>query len=248
MNAFIITTLAGLSTILGSFLIFSKKKPENILNISLSFAAGVMFSISICDLIPTSYSMISETYHLIPTILIVSIFFLIGVLFSNMIDKYLPTDTKILKDSKLYTVGLISCIAIILHNIPEGIITYITSSQNLQLGIHLSIAIALHNIPEGISISVPIYYSTGSKKRAFFYTFLSGMSEPLGAFIAYFFLAPYVTNFIMGILYAFIGGIMTQISLQELLPQALSYKQKRKTFLIFIIGILFMLGQHFLLG
>ena len=165
-----------------------------------------------------------------------------------MIDKYLPTDTKILKDSKLYTVGLISCIAIILHNIPEGIITYITSSQNLQLGIHLSIAIALHNIPEGISISVPIYYSTGSKKRAFFYTFLSGMSEPLGAFIAYFFLAPYVTNFIMGILYAFIGGIMTQISLQELLPQALSYKQKRKTFLIFIIGILFMLGQHFLLG
>ena len=247
MNAFIITTLAGLSTVLGSFLIFLKRKPETILNKSLSFASGVMFSISIFDLIPTSYEMISKTYYLIPTILLVAIFFLIGMIFSIAIDKYLPQEKKHL-DSKLYTVGIISCIAIILHNIPEGIITYITSSQNLKLGIHLAIAIALHNIPEGISISVPIYYSTKNKKKAFTYTILSGMSEPLGALIAYFFLAPFVTDFIMGILYAIIGGIMIQISTQELLPQALSYKKRKETILFFLLGSGFMIVQHFIFG
>ena len=88
-------------------------------------------------------------------------------------------------------------IAIILHNVPEGIATFISSSKDISLGISLAIAITLHNIPEGISISIPIYYSTKSKFKALLYTFISGVSEPIGALIAYLFLSKYINDFII---------------------------------------------------
>lgn len=128
----------------------------------------------------------------------------------------------------------------------EGIITYLTSSSNLRVGIALTIAIALHNIPEGVSISIPIYYSTGSRKKALFYTFVSGISEPFGALLAYFFLAPFVTPFIMGLLYAFIAGIMVHISVYELLPESCSYQRIGMTIISFLIGCFFMFFGHFL--
>ncbi len=229
---------------IGTFLIFRKNQSNNILVSSLGFAAGVMITISITDLLPSSLEMLTNKYFLVPAVLISAILFSLGVLFSMLVDKYLPEGTSDTKNPKLYRVGLISCLAIILHNIPEGIITYITSSQDIKLGISLAIAIALHNIPEGISISVPIYYSTGSRAKALFYTFISGLSEPLGAIIAYFVLAPFVSDTMMGLLYAFIGGIMVHISFYELLPESLSYKNKSKTIISFILGSIFMLISH----
>ena len=139
-------------------------------------------------------------------------------------------------------------IAIIIHNIPEGIATYISSETNLKLGISITIAIAMHNIPEGISIAMPVYYATGNKKKAIVLTFISGMSEPLGALLAYLFLKPIVNDTIMGGLFAIIAGIMTYISVIELLPSALQYKEKKKTIISFLIGIIFMYVNHVLNG
>ena len=179
---FIITFLAGCSTLIGFLFVYLKNNSNKVLVSSLAFASGVMFLISILDLIPSSYSLISEVYYIIPTILMVGIFVVIGVIFSMLVDKYLPDNNY--HNSNLFRVGMISMLALIFHNIPEGIATFLTSSHDLKLGITLAIALALHNIPEGISVSIPIYYSTGSKIKAFLYTLISGMSEFLGAIVA----------------------------------------------------------------
>jgi len=236
-TAFILSTIAGLSTLIGTTIIFIfKKKTDKIITFSLAFASGVMICVSLTDLIPESINLINNTLFSFPTILITSIFISLGILLSIFINKTLPND----KD-KLYKVGIFSMIAIILHNIPEGIATFITSTNQIALGISLTIAIALHNIPEGISISVPIYYSTGSKKKAFLYTLLSGLSEPFGALIAFLFLQPYVNDLMLGFVFAIIAGIMLHISFYELLPTSLNYKNKKLTSLAFILGVLVML-------
>jgi ZIP family zinc transporter len=154
------------------------------------------------------------------------------------IDKYLPDNSY--QDSYLYRVGMISMIAIILHNIPEGIATYLTTNHDLRLGITLAFALALHNIPEGISIAVPIYYSTKNRKKAFLYTLVSGMSEFLGAIFASIFLTSFSNDFFMGCLYAIIAGIMIHISVYELLPSSLKYHKYSTTFLFFFLGIIVM--------
>ncbi len=241
--AFILSALAGLSTLLGTIFIFFPIKKKNILLVaSLSFAAGVMLTVSFSDLVPTSISSLNQTFYPIPSILIMLISFVIGIILSMTIDRKMPDQQNHLK-----RVGLIAMLAIILHNIPEGIATYLTSSNNMKLGITLTIAIALHNIPEGISISIPIYYATKNKGRAFLYTLISGLSEPFGAIIATLFLSQWITPAMMGILYAIIAGIMTHIALYELLPTSWKYQQTKKTITFFILGIIVMLLSHILL-
>lgn len=241
--AFLLCSLAGLSTMLGCFLIFLKGKKEKVLIGSLAFAAGVMSCVSITDLMPESIHYLGSKYADFPTILIMLICMVIGIILSMTIDKYLPDTKK--SNSKLYRVGIISMLAIIMHNIPEGIATFMTSTTNLKIGISLSIAIALHNIPEGISISMPIYASTKSKGRAIGYTFISALSEPFGALLAFLFLKDIMTNTFMGMLLAMIAGIMLHISFYELLPESLSYNNKKITITCFLIGIGFMLINHF---
>ena len=164
-----------------------------------------------------------------------------------LIDKYLPEDNTFVNNKSLYRVGIFSMIAIILHNVPEGIATFLSSSVDMSLGLSLALAISLHNIPEGISIFVPIYYSTKSKKKALFYTFLSGISEPFGALLAYLFLSPFISDTLMGCLFAFIAGIMIHIATYELIPTAKKYKDSGSIILFFILGFLVMLVSHFIL-
>lgn len=242
-KAFILTTLAGLSTLLGTIPIFFKIKTNKILVSALSFASGVMITVSIIDLIPESINYLNQTFKIVPTILISSIFIVSGIIISMTIDKYINTK----REGEIYKVGIISMIAIILHNIPEGIATYISSENNFKLGLSLTIAIALHNIPEGISIAVPLYYAKKSRGKALLYTLSSALSEPLGAILAYLFLSKIMNNTIMGLLMAIIAGIMIQISLYELLPTSFKYKNKKQTIIYLIIGILFMLTNHLLL-
>jgi len=243
--SFLMTSLAGLSTMIGTIFIFIKiKNKENILASALSFAAGVMICVSITDLIPESLTLLNNIYKSFPAILICLIFTVIGIIISISIDKYIPdVNENKTKDKALFKVGIISMLAIILHNIPEGIATFIATNSNISLGISLTLAIALHNIPEGISISLPIYYGTGSKVKSFAYTFISALSEPFGALIAYLFLAPFVNDKIMGILFAIIAGIMLHISFYELLPSSKRYNKKSLTFIFFIIGTVFMLAK-----
>ena len=240
ITAFLLTTLAGLSTLIGTIPILIKQN-KNIIVSALSFAAGVMITVSITDLIPEGINYLNKTYKIIPSILILSIFITLGIIISMTIDKYID------REGELYKVGIISMLAIILHNIPEGIATYLSGENNLKLGLSLTIAIALHNIPEGISIALPIYYGLKSRGKALIYTLFSALSEPLGALLAYLFLSKIITNNIMGILMGLIAGIMIQISIYELIPTSLKFKNKKLTIQSFILGILFMLTSHILI-
>lgn len=245
LYSFLLTFIAGFSTMIGALLIFFNTKTNKIIIGSLSFAAGVMFSVSLSDLIPEAINLLNYKSYL--EICLIVVFMVLGMIFSMIIDKYIPTGESSQKGG-LFRVGIISMLAIIMHNIPEGIATFMATNTDISLGISLTIAIALHNIPEGISIAVPIYYSTKSRGRALLYTLVSGLSEPFGALLAFLFLKPFMNDFIMGILMAIIAGIMIHIAFYELLPTSLKYKNKKLTYLFFIIGIVFMLVNHFIFG
>lgn len=127
------------------------------------------------------------------------------------------------KKRKLMRMGVLSAIAITVHNFPEGLATFIAALTDLSIGIPIAIAIAIHNIPEGIAVSVPIYYATGSRKKAFMYSFLSGLAEPVGALLGWLLLMPYLNESMFGVIFAGVAGIMVFISLDELLPAAREY-------------------------
>ncbi|MBO6195699.1 MAG: ZIP family metal transporter [Bacilli bacterium] len=232
---FLLTIFAGLSTLLGIVPIFFKIKNINKFIVSsLSFASGVMFSISTFDLLIESLKMFYYENNIIITTLLFLIFFVIGFFVSKFIND------KLDKYNDLYKVGITSMIAIILHNIPEGILTFTAFNVNQKLGLTLALAITLHNIPEGISIAVPIYYSTKSKIKVLIYTIVSALAEPLGAILAFLFLKNLVSNMMIGIMLSLVCGIMIYISLFELLKEAKKYNEDRLLNLFFVIGLIFM--------
>jgi len=138
---------------------------------------------------------------------------------------------------KLMRMGLLSAIAITVHNIPEGLATFIAALSDLSIGIPIAIAIAIHNIPEGIAVSVPIYYATGSRRKAFKYSFLSGLAEPLGALIGWMLLMPYLNESMFGVIFAGVAGIMVFISIDELLPAAREYGEHHLSIYGLIAGM-----------
>ena len=239
--SFLLTSIAGLSTILGYFMIFIKLDKNKIISFSLSFSSSVMITISLIDLIPSSLSYLNN-YMFIFKFLLFIFFFILGVYLSYYISKQADKNNS----NSLEKLGIISLIAIILHNIPEGIITFMVSGVNISLGIKLAIAIGMHNIPEGISIAVPLYYGTNNKLKTFIVVLIAGLSEVFGALICFIFLKNYINNFIIGITFAFISGMMLNTSLKELLPESITYKNKIVPILGFIIGTIMILISHFL--
>ncbi len=234
---FLISTIAGLSTIIGSIIINIKWQKKDAINkfivFCLSLSLSIMIGISITELIPeASYTILTE-FKLIKGIFLMFPIFLLGIIIVLIISKKI-TNTQ----NDLYKVGILSMVALMLHNLPEGIITFLSSMQNINLGLKLSFAIMMHNIPEGISIAVPIYYATNDKKKAFKMTFLSGLAEPLGALLAYLFLSKYLTDTLIAFILIFVAGIMITLSIHELLPKAKKYQND----LWIIIGILSGIG------
>lgn len=232
-----------MSTLLGGVIILFNIKQDKInkfISWCLSFSIAIMIGISITDLIPSSFFNIMLNYSLITGILLILLSFILGMLAVLLINKMINNNTN-----SLYKLGILSMIALILHNFPEGIATFIGSVKDINLGLKLSFAIMLHNIPEGISIAVPIYYATGSKKKALYNTFLSGLAEPLGAFLAFIFLKNYVTDLMISIVLLFVAGIMITLSINEMLPKALSYKEDKYIYIGLFSGIILILINHF---
>ncbi len=148
---------------------------------------------------------------------------------------------------KLMRMGLLTALAIAIHNFPEGLATFLAALQDPALGLAIAVAVALHNIPEGISVSVPIFYATGNRKKAFWYSVLSGLAEPLGAGIAYLVLRMFVggdtgaiPDQVMGILFGGVAGIMVYISLDELLPTSRAYGKGHDSLLGLVGGMVVM--------
>lgn len=233
----IISLIAGLSTVIGSLFIFFRIKQENIdkfITFSLSLSLSIMILLSVVELFPESFFNLINTYH-INGIYISLVCLLIGFLLINSISKKI---SKYTTSNNLYRVGILSAIALMLHNIPEGIATYLSTYTDLSLGIKLGISIMLHNIPEGIAIAVPIYYSTGNKIKAIKHTFISGLSEPLGALLAYLFLTRFVSQNLISIVLIVVSSIMITLSIEDILPQAKKYKNDKFIIYGFIIGII----------
>ena len=228
-TSFLLTSIAGLSTILGFLFTYLKTKNINrMICIFLSFAFGVMVFISLKELTITPIKYILITNNIYNSLAIIIIIPIIIYYIINNLNKCIKNNDS------LYRVGVLSAISLILHNIPEGIITFMTSSINMNLGIKLSLAIIAHNIPEGILISIPIYYATKSRGKALLFTLIAGISEVFGGILFYLLFNKYFTINLINIILYMIGCLMIIISLKEILPEILKYKN----ILWFLIGII----------
>ncbi len=235
--AFILTAIAGLSTGIGSGIaFFAKKTNTKFLSISLGFSAGVMIYVSMLELLTGAMKTLSVPFGEKTGTLLAIVSFFSGMAVIAVIDKLIPegenphsvvspdkVESAENHDHKLMRTGVLTALAIGIHNFPEGLATFISALQEPSIAIPIVVAISIHNIPEGIAVSMPIYYASGDKKKAFWYSFASGLSEPLGALIGYLLLMPIMSDTVNGVLFAAVAGIMVFISFDELLPAAREY-------------------------
>ncbi|WP_413533766.1 zinc transporter ZupT [Empedobacter brevis] len=244
--AFSLTFLAGISTGIGSLLcLLYKKFNPKFLGIMLGISAGVMLYVSFVEILTKAKESLSivfgeklgSTYTLLG--------FFIGILVIILIDKLLPfhlceekeTETN---DQKLLRLGIFSALALSIHNFPEGLATFLSALENPAYGLSIAVAIAIHNIPEGIAVAVPIYYATKNRKKAFLYSFLSGLTEPIGAVIGYFVLLQFFDESIFGAIFASVAGMMVYISINELIPTAKEYAGKKLSTYGIVLGMFIM--------
>ena len=236
--AFLLTAAAGLSTgIGGGIALFAKKTNKKFLAGSLGFSAGVMIYVSMVEIFAESQTFLTAAYGDKMGLLYTILSFFGGILLIAVIDKVIPEkdnpheyhdmdETKAndhrLKKSLMRS-GMMTALAIAIHNFPEGLATFVSALQAPEIAIPIVVAIAIHNIPEGISVAVPIYYATGNKTKAFGLSFLSGLAELLGAAIGYLILMPIMSDTVFGVVFGIVAGIMVYISLDELLPAAEKY-------------------------
>lgn len=235
--AFGLTMFAGLSTGIGSAMAFFAKKTNiKFLCVSLGFSAGVMIYVSFVEIFQKAKICLINELGTVKGTWATVIGFFAGIAVIGLIDKMIPSyenphemheveemRKNHLPAHKLYRMGMFAALAIAIHNFPEGFATFTAALKNPTLGIAIAVAIAIHNIPEGIAVSVPVYYATENRKKAFMLSFLSGLAEPVGAAIGYLILMNFLSDVVFGMTFASVAGIMVYISLDELLPSAQKY-------------------------
>lgn len=248
--AFGLTLMAGLATGIGSLLaFFTSTTNTKFLSFSLSFSAGVMIYVSMVEIFFKAQESLTTALGEKAGAWMTVFGFFGGIMLIAIIDRLIPNSSQIETeqvdnlgnqtntDPHLQKIGTFTALAIAIHNFPEGIATFTATLQDPTLGIPIAVAIAIHNIPEGIAISAPIYYATGSKKKAFKLSFLSGLAEPAGAIIAYLVLMPFLSEAVFGVVFASVAGIMIFISLDELLPAAKQYDEGHTSIYGLILGM-----------
>lgn len=253
--AFMLTLFAGLSTGIGSALAFyTKQTNHKFLSAALGFSAGVMIYVSMIEIFPKARESLSLVYGESKGYMLTTIAFFVGMALIAIVDKLVPEgenpheihdvteleNTRKINESELLRMGMFSALAIAIHNFPEGIATFMGALHDPAMGVSIAFAIAIHNIPEGIAVSVPIYFATGDRKKAFKMSFLSGLSEPVGAIVGFFLLYYFVSDSLFGLIFAGVAGIMVYISLDELLPTAEKYGEHHIAIYGLISGMLVM--------
>lgn len=250
--AFLLTLIAGLCTGIGSCIaFFAKHTNQKFLSVSLGFSAGVMIYVSMIEIFVKAQNSLTSSLGEKTGSWITVFAFFGGMLLIGVIDKLIPAEEnphevktvevgKNVKNKKLMRMGLMTALAIAIHNFPEGLATFVSALQDPAIAIPIVAAIAIHNIPEGIAVSVPIYQSTGSKIKAFRYSFLSGLAEPVGALVGWLILMPVMNDVVFGIIFAVVAGIMVFISFDELLPAAREYGEHHLSLYGLIAGMVVM--------
>jgi len=250
MNSMIIlglflSVVAGAATMLGGGIAFLMKKPSSkILSVSLGFSAGVMIAVSFLELLPCGIGGVG--------FLNANVLFFAGIIFIFILDILVPheyiAERFSCNDPHLMRIGLFTALGIAIHNFPEGFAVFSASMHSLHTGVLIALAIIIHNIPEGISVSVPVFCATHSKRKALYYSFLSGMLEPVGALIAAVVLLPFLSQTLICSVLAFVAGVMVYISFDELLPAAHRYGHEHMVTGGIIAGMIVMAATLVLLG
>jgi ZIP family zinc transporter len=259
--AFSLTLVAGLSTGIGSALaLFAKRTNTRFLAFSMGLSAGVMIYVSFTEILGEAGRLLGERFGERPGALWTVVAFFVGIGIIGLIDRLVPELenphhagrvedlTGGRRPDKLLRMGVLTALAIAIHNFPEGVATFAAALADPTLGISIAVAIAIHNIPEGIAVSVPVFYATGSRKKAFWLSFASGLAEPLGAVVGYLLLRNFTGPAVMGSLLAGVAGVMVFISLDELLPTAREYDEGHLAIYGVVTGMAIMAVSLLLLG
>ncbi|MGD9116818.1 MAG: zinc transporter ZupT [Dehalococcoidia bacterium] len=261
--ALLLTVMAGLSTGIGSTIAFFIRRPKySYLSFLLGLSAGVMVYISFTELLGTAIADVGFLQANIAFFAGIAVFAVVDILIPHSYEEESAGDNRLgasrekLTDpgspssmSALKRGGIFIAIGIAIHNFPEGMVTFASAATgDVSLGILIAVAVAIHNIPEGIAVSVPIFYATGSRRRAFIYSFLSGVAEPVGALIGYALLMPFLTPTVLSTTLAVVAGIMVYISLDEILPMAHRYGRSHLVILGVALGMGVMALSLWLLG
>ena len=246
--ALLMTLFAGLATVLGGcFTFFIKRTNIKALSVGLGFSAGVMIFLSFTEILQGARGMLIKFFPQNADWLVFA-GFTAGILIALLIDYFMPDHIEedlfentdgCVHHHRIKRAGILTAIAICVHNFPEGMATFFVTTQDLALGFSVAVAIAIHNIPEGIAVALPIYHATGKKRLAIWYTFLSGISEPIGALIGLFALQYFVPQLAVGFLFAAVAGIMVYISFDTILPLSREYGDGHYSVFGIISGILF---------
>ena len=239
--AFGLTLFAGLSTGIGSLLaLLTRRTNTRFLSLALGFSAGVMIYVSFVEILAKARAALSAQWGDAAGAWATAAAFFAGMGLIALIDRLIPSaenphevrgveemaripESRGKDPEKLRRTGLFTALAIAVHNFPEGLATFTAALSEPALGVAIAAAIAIHNIPEGIAVSVPIFYATGDRKKAFAYSFFSGLAEPVGALVGWLLLMPFFSPAVFGLLFGAVAGIMVFISLDELLPTAEEY-------------------------
>jgi ZIP family zinc transporter len=264
--AFLVTLGAGLATGIGSTLaFFTKTTNKSFFAIAMGFSAGVMVYLSFVEIIPKSTLYISHSMSPVQASAVAAIAMVSGMILMAIIDALVPSGTnphentevellgseteagKARANKILLRTGLFVALAIAIHNFPEGLATFLLVLDDPQIGIGLAIAVAMHNIPEGIAVSVPVYYATKSRSKAFRLSFLSGLAEPAGAVIGYLLLAQFLNDLVLGVLFAMVAGVMVFLAIDTLLPTARNSARGHLSVYGFIAGVAVMAASLVLL-
>jgi ZIP family zinc transporter len=241
----VLTLVLGFFIIIGAFLMHIFENKERFLVISLSMAFGVMASLIFLELLPESFEIFNEKYSSIISIAMILIFSIIGFLILKILDKFIP-DHEDDDEANLIHVGIVSSIAIILHNIIEGMAIYNTFNTSINLGILLSIGVGLHNIPLGMVLSSTFYKSLSNKKKSNVIIFLISTSTFVGGLIMCIFNNVFKNEFIIGLLLSITVGMLVYINIIEILPKLIKSKDKKMIITSIIVGILILFVSVFL--
>lgn len=217
-----LSLISGLSTIIGGLITYIKiKREEEYTVIFLSISMFMMIFISIFDLLPKSIFNLIKEYNYCLGFILISLTLLLGYLTIFMINK------RIKNDNSLYRIGILSMVALMIHNFPEGIAVFMSGYNNINIGIKLCIAIILHNIPEGFTIALPVFLAGKSRGRALFLTFISGISEPIGALLSYLFLKDYINELLISFILIFVSGLMISLSINDIYLEIKKYNKNK---------------------
>ncbi len=250
--AFILAGVAGLATGVGSCIaFFFNHSNRKFLSLSLGFSGGVMLYISFVELFSGAKEVLSANSGKAGALSAIGAFFG-GIAISLLIDRLIPESRnphefrKVEEmehpehKARMFRSGMLFALALAIHNFPEGMAVFMSGMVSVETGIFTALAVAIHNIPEGITVSVPIYHATGSRKKAFFWSFASGLAEPLGALAAYFIFMPFLSETLLMLIFCAVAGIMVFLTFDELLPLAREYGEHHLSIAGLIAGMLLM--------